>query len=123
MEKRGSQKEAAVGGPPGLVRVAEQQELARLSKGLAHPTRVKIISMLARSMPRRGIICSEIAAAFPHAQSTISQHLKVLNDTGWLEPVVEYPRIYYRLSDGIADRCLELVRSCAGGGEQVPRGR
>lgn len=96
----------------GRIQEEAQEDLACLSKGLAHPTRVKIISMLARKSGERRIICADIVSAFPLAQSTISQHLKVLKETGWVETTVEYPRIFYSLTDGVIDHFKQLLHSC-----------
>ncbi len=90
-----------------------QKDLAFLSKGLAHPTRVKIISILARRRSgQEKINCADIVSEFPHAQSTISQHLKVLRQTGWVQTTVDYPRIFYALTEGVVDYYKWLVCVC-----------
>lgn len=89
-----------------------RKDLAYLSKGLAHPTRVKIVSMLARLQSKKKITCSEIVAEFPHAQSAISQHLKVLKQAGWVKTSVEYPRIFYSLTDGVVEYYGRFLCSC-----------
>jgi hypothetical protein len=52
-------------------------ELAALAKALAHPARIKILRLLAR---RDACVCGDIVDELPLAQSTVSQHLKVLKD-------------------------------------------
>ena len=55
------------------------EELAALAKAIANPARVLIMRLLAR---RSACICGEIVSELPLAQSTVSQHLKVLKEVG-----------------------------------------
>ena len=50
-------------------------ELAAFAKAIGHPARVKILRILARQSE---CICGDVAAELPLAQSTVSQHLKIL---------------------------------------------
>jgi ArsR family transcriptional regulator len=50
-------------------------ELAAFAKALAHPTRVRILRLLARKEAR---MCSHIVDELPLAQSTVSEHLRIL---------------------------------------------
>ncbi|MBC6608178.1 winged helix-turn-helix transcriptional regulator [Hymenobacter sp. BT188] len=54
---------------------AEQQQLARIAKALAHPARVAIIQLLAS---KRTCISGDIAAELPLSRTTVSQHLQEL---------------------------------------------
>ena len=56
-----------------------ETELATLAKALSHPVRVRIVRLL---VARGGLRSGEIAAAFPLAQSTVSEHLRVLRESG-----------------------------------------
>lgn len=89
-----------------------RNELARLSKGLAHAARVEILAMLARRPLHDKCVCGDIVDALPLAQSTVSQHLKILKETGWIQGEIDRPRICYCLIDGILEYYLELVRYC-----------
>lgn len=89
-----------------------QLELGRLSKGLAHPIRVKIITLLADRPPEDKCFCGDIVDALPLAQSTVSQHLKVLKDTGWLQGEIHGPRVCYCLVEGILDYYQWLLDKC-----------
>lgn len=67
--------------------------LARLCKALAHPARVLILRhVLARPA---GATCGDIVAQLPLAQSTVSQHLKVLQDAGLITGKEDPPRVIY----------------------------
>lgn len=48
-------------------------------KALGHPVRLAIVKALAE---RRCCTCAEVCGCLPLAQSTVSQHLKVLRDAG-----------------------------------------
>ena len=58
--------------------VADEQ-LAGLAKALAHPIRVRILRMLAKRDAR---MCAEIVDELPLAQSTVSEHLRILRAAG-----------------------------------------
>ena len=69
------------------------EELAALTKALGHPARVQIMRLLVR---RGTCICGEIVEELPLAQSTVSQHLKVLKDAGLVADRAEGTRrVYY----------------------------
>ena len=75
---------------------AEEKEanehLARLTKALGHPARVAIIRLLVR---REACVCGEIVDQLPLAQSTVSQHLKLLKEAGLVRGEVDGPRVCY----------------------------
>jgi DNA-binding transcriptional ArsR family regulator len=48
-------------------------------KALGHPVRLAIVRALAE---RRCCCCADVCSRLPLAQSTVSQHLKVLKDAG-----------------------------------------
>ncbi len=81
--------------------------LARLCKALGHPARLAILRYLAE---RRGTCtCGEIVAQLPLAQSTVSQHLKVLKEAGLIVGEVEPPRVCYCLNEGALDALKKAV--------------
>ena len=53
----------------------DEEALASLAWGVAHPARVKILRLL---LERGTCICGAIVDSMPLAQATVSQHLKVL---------------------------------------------
>lgn len=74
------------------------EELATLAKALAHPVRVHIVRILAGT---EGCV-SEIVEQLPLAQSTVSQHLKVLKDAGLVRGTVDGARMCYCIDpDGL----------------------
>jgi len=82
------------------------RELAGLAKALAHPVRVRIVRILAA---RRACICGDLVELLPLAQSTVSQHLKVLKNAGLIHGEVDGPRTCYCLDPAIIDRLKALI--------------
>lgn len=81
-------------------------ELATLAKALAHPLRVRILRVLAA---RQACICGDLVDLLPVAQSTVSQHLKVLKQAGLIAGEVDGPRTCYCLDPAAIARLKSLV--------------
>lgn len=84
------------------------EELATLAKALGHPARVKIVRILLR---RNACICGDIVEELPLAQSTVSQHLKVLKEAGLVRGDVDGPRVCYCIEPRALRRLRALVAS------------
>ena len=84
------------------------QELASLAKAVGHPARVQILRMLVRS---EACVCGDIVDELPLAQSTVSQHLKVLKDAGLIRGEIDGPRICYCIEPRTLRRLKSLVGS------------
>ncbi len=84
---------------------SKDRELAKLSQALGHPARVSILRLLKE---RNTCICGEIVEVLPLAQSTVSQHLKVLRHAGWVQGTVDGPRVCYCINPETAQRFREL---------------
>ena len=75
------------------------EELAKLSKALGHPARVRILRMLSRKEAR---VCSQIVDELPLAQSTVSEHLRILKEAGLVRSSQDGPRVGYCIDfDGL----------------------
>ncbi len=85
---------------------AADDELATLAKALGHPARVKILRIL---ITKNACICSDIVDELPLAQSTVSQHLKVLRDAGLIRGEVDGPRVCYCIEPRTLRRLRALV--------------
>jgi DNA-binding transcriptional ArsR family regulator len=66
--------------------------LARFAKALGHPTRIAILKHLEN---QSCCFTGDLVDVFPLAQSTISQHLKELKDTGLIQGELKPPKIKY----------------------------
>jgi len=87
---------------------AADEELAALTKALGHPVRVQIIRLLTL---RESCVCGDIVKELPLAQSTVSQHLKVLKDVGLIRGEIDGPRTCYCLEP----RTLRRLKALIGG--------
>jgi len=84
------------------------EELALLCKAVGHPARVQILRLLVR---RDACICGDIVDELPLAQSTVSQHLKVLKDSGLIRGEIDGPRVCYCVEPHVLRRLKALVAS------------
>ena len=85
---------------------AADEELAQLAKAIGHPVRIRILRLLAA---QPGCMCGAIFREIPLAQSTISQHLKVLREAGLIEGELDLPRICYCTKTDAILRLKQLV--------------
>jgi ArsR family transcriptional regulator len=75
---------------------AEQEQLVTMFKALGNPHRFEIMKFL---VTHPGCITGDIVAFLPIAQATVSQHLKVLRQAGWISGVIEGPATSYCLNE------------------------
>ncbi len=78
--------------PPDKAERADSEDLGRLCKALGHPARIRIIKHL---LEENRCVCGRIVEVLPLAQSTVSQHLKILKESGLILGEVEGPRTCY----------------------------
>lgn len=74
----------------------ETTKLAKMLKALGNPVRLQILTYLAST---HGCITNDIVQQIPLAQSTVSQHLKVLRQAGLILGEIEGPATCYCLSE------------------------
>ena len=84
----------------------EEERLAVLAKAVGHPLRVRILRILAE---RKSCICGEIVEVLPVAQSTVSQHLKILKESGLIQGEIDGPRICYCIAPDVLAELKDLV--------------
>jgi ArsR family transcriptional regulator len=61
-------------------------KISDFAKALSHPARLAILKKLA---DENKCICGEIVEVMPLSQSTVSQHLKELKESGIIQGVIE----------------------------------
>ncbi|MBL7810697.1 MAG: winged helix-turn-helix transcriptional regulator [Bacteroidetes bacterium] len=66
--------------------------ISRYAKALSHPARVAILKLLLKS---QSCVCGDIVEELPLSQSTVSQHLKELKESGLIQGEIDGPRICY----------------------------
>lgn len=87
---------------------ATADDLAKLAWAIAHPARVQILRLL---IGRDACICGEIVSCLPLAQSTVSQHLKILKESGLVQGEVDGPKVCYCVNKANLAKLKQLVRS------------
>ncbi len=83
-----------------------EQKLSTFCKALGHPIRVRILQILAT---RKNCVCGELVEMLPVAQSTVSEHLKILKQAGLVQGEVDGPRICYCIEPSQLERFKALV--------------
>ncbi len=82
--------------------------IAKIFKALGHPTRVKIVEHLIKI---DSCVCGEIVNIFPFSQSTISQHLKLLKDSGIVHGEIAGPKTCYCIDKDILQKFKNYVQT------------
>lgn len=86
------------------------EDVAKWAKALAHPARVEILKVLART---KGCYCGEIVDVLPLAQATVSQHLKQLKEGDLVLGNVEGPAICYCVNHREIKKMFATLESLA----------
>jgi ArsR family transcriptional regulator len=84
----------------------EDMRMAAIAKALGHPARLRILRLLARTP---GCIGGDIVEAVCLAQSTVSEHLRILKEAGVIEGEIDPPRVCYSLSPGALQPLSALI--------------
>ena len=91
-----------------LTQDIEEARAVAMLRALANPIRFRIVRILAQ---QQACVCGELVSELPVAQSTVSEHLKVLKDAGL---VIDRPlgtrRIYQLDPDGVGALRAQLDR-------------
>ena len=82
------------------------EELAKLAKAIGHPARVHILRMLSRKEAK---VCSQIVDELPLAQSTVSEHLRILKEAGLVRSSQDGLRVGYCIDFNGLRRLKALV--------------
>ena len=74
----------------------EQERLIEMFKAVGNPIRFEILKYL---LTHPGCITGDLVAYLPIAQATVSQHLKVLRESGWIDGRISGPARSYCLHE------------------------
>ena len=85
---------------------AADEEFAAFAKAVGHPIRVRILRMLARKEART---CSVIVDELPLAQSTVSEHLRILKNAGLVRANENGLRVSYCIVPSALKRFKALL--------------
>jgi ArsR family transcriptional regulator, arsenate/arsenite/antimonite-responsive transcriptional repressor len=81
--------------PPQLQAVLappDDETLAAMAKAIAHPARLAILRLLT---DRETCVTGDVVNELPLAQSTVSEHLRILREAGLIQGEIEGPRTRY----------------------------
>ena len=92
-------------------KTADEAKAVDMLRALANPVRFRIVQLLAS---RNTCVCGELVDELPLAQSTVSEHLKVLKDAGIVQGTLEGPSTCYCLDP----EALGFLRGVLGSIEQ-----
>jgi len=100
-------KRVRVGRAGGSARQrAEDVRLAALARAIAHPARLRLLRTLA---DRQSCICGDLAGRVPLAQSTVSEHLRILKEAGLIRARAVGQRTCYVIEPRAVARLKRLV--------------
>ena len=85
-------------------------DLARTLKALADPARLQLISRIATHDDAEACVC-DLTEPLGLSQPTVSHHLKVLVDTGFLTRTKRGTWAYYRLVPGALESVAKLLQT------------
>ena len=85
-------------------------DLARSLKAIADPARLRLISIIAASEGQEACVC-DLTEPLHIGQPTVSHHLKVLTDAGFVTRSKRATWAYYRLVPGSLDAIARLLTS------------
>jgi len=106
MAKRFTTKKPCDSTPVKLKADPTAEEFAKLTWAIAHPARVQIVRLL---IGHEACVCGEIVDCLPLAQSTVSQHLKILKESGLIQGEVDGPKVCYCINPKQLQRLKSLV--------------
>ena len=86
----------------------DAEALAALSWAIAHPIRVRILELL---LEREACVCGELVELLPVAQSTVSQHLKIMKEAGLILGDVDGPKVCYCVNSAGLAKLKKLVQN------------
>ncbi|MEI6897703.1 MAG: metalloregulator ArsR/SmtB family transcription factor [Psychromonas sp.] len=75
-----------------------EKELAQLAKALAHPVRIRILKILFELNQLGGCLNSNLVSELGLAQSTVSEHLRILIKVGFINSTPQSTKVCYQIS-------------------------
>ncbi len=88
------------------------EQMALVARALAHPARIRIVQLLAAQTECRG---HEVFSGLPLAQSTVSEHLRVLKEAGLVHSRPLGTAMVYCLVPSVLDefnRAVSQIAAC-----------
>ncbi len=77
--------------------LAKEKSLAAQAKALSHPARIRILRILSDLERADGCLNSDLVSQLGLAQSTVSEHLRILKVAGFISAEPIPPKVCYRI--------------------------
>ena len=90
------------------ITAADAEDLATTLKALADPARLRLLSIVAASEDQEACVC-DLIDPIGLSQPTVSHHLKVLTEAGFLSRSKRGTWAYYRLRPGALGQVAALL--------------
>jgi DNA-binding transcriptional ArsR family regulator len=104
-------------GASKIINYSEEELLiAKFAKALSHPARVAIIQLL---LQKQSCICGDIVEDLPIAQSTVSQHLKELKESGLIKGNIDGASICYCVDTVVLQKANNILNKVLGASIQT----
>lgn len=87
---------------------SQAEDLAKALKAIADPARLRLLSIIAASDGQEACVC-DLTDVVDIAQPTVSHHLKVLTDAGFVTRSKRGTWAYYALVPGALDSVSRLL--------------
>lgn len=89
----------------------QEKDFAVLAKALAHPARVRILKILSTLEKSGGCLNSDLVSELGLAQSTVSEHLRVLKQAGFITAESIPPKMCYRINRDCIAQFEQLTKN------------
>jgi ArsR family transcriptional regulator len=96
------------------------RDLAGLARALGHPARIRIVRML---IEKQACIGCDLVDEIGLAQSTVSEHLRILKAAGIITGEIEHPRVCYSLNPTALEPLREFLITAGSPGRARSSGR
>jgi len=92
---------------PPPARPFDDDDLARIAKALAHPARLAILRSFNEC---RAHSAGEVVAGLALAQSTVSEHLRILREADLLSATPDPPHVWYCIRRSVLEQFAAQVQ-------------
>ena len=96
------------------------RDLAGLARALGHPARIRIVRTL---IEKQACIGCDLVDEIGLAQSTVSEHLRILKASGIITGEIERPRVCYSLNPAALEPLREFLGTAVSPGRSRSSGR
>lgn len=91
--------------------LVQEKTLAAQAKALSHPARIRILRILSDLERAGGCLNSDLVSQLGLAQSTVSEHLRILKVAGFISAEPMPPKVCYRIQREALSDFARLTQS------------